>query len=106
MIADQDRRSGLTGRRTDDQEDCPLTPECVRRLISRLESVEEKVKNLPDMQTKVNDLHEKFIRAGGMLDGMKIGVVMTVLGLGTFVTIIFGLLSGKISIKDVFSGFF
>lgn len=96
----------MTGRRHEDQEECPLTPDCVRRLIARLESVEEKVKNLPSVETKINDLHDKFIHAGGILDGMKIGIVLTLLGLGTAVTIIFGILSGKISIKDVFSGFF
>lgn len=100
-------RRHLVGRRREDQQDaCPLTVECVRKLIARLEMVESKTNGIPDMQTKVNELHEKLIQAKGFVAGVRLGALSVFVLIASFFVMMYGLISGKISIKDLISGMF
>jgi ribosomal protein L29 len=101
-----DRRH-LTSRRLADQQDqCPITIECVKKLLARLETVETKTDCIPDMRKKIDELHEKLVQARGFIAGMRLGVTSVFVLISSFVFMVYGLISGKISVKDLISGLF
>lgn len=96
-------RRHLTSRRLQDQEEqCPLTVECVRKLIARLETVEERTDAIPEMKQKVNELHDKLIRSSSFVAGAATMLILV----ASFLTMIYGFLTGKISLKDLLTGIF
>lgn len=90
----RERRDGYGRRESDDI--CPITPECAEKILNRLGAVEEKV----------NDLHEKLIQAKGFVTGMRFGAGSVFIFLATFAALLIGVLTGKVSLKDIFSNFF
>ncbi len=90
-----ERRHIQYGRRGTDQE-CPITPECAEKILSRLGHVEEKV----------TELHDRLLQAKGFVTGARFGAGSVFVLLVSFVVLIFGMLTGKVSIKDVISGLF
>lgn len=100
-------RRHLSSRRLQDQEEqCPLTVECVRKLIARLETVEQRTNAIPDMTQKVNELHEKLIQARGFVAGMRLGATSVFILIASFFIMVYGFLTGKISLKDLLTGMF
>lgn len=90
----RERRTGYGRRESDDI--CPITPECAEKILGRLDVVE----------TKVTELHEKLIQARGFVTGMRFGAASLFVFLATFAALLVGLLTGKVSLKDIFSGLF
>ena len=90
-----ERRHVQYGRRGTDQE-CPITPECAEKILSRLGHVEEKV----------TELHDRLLQAKGFVTGARFGAASVFVLLVSFIVFIFAVLTGKVSIKDVISGLF
>lgn len=100
-------RRHLIGRRQDDQgENCPLTVECVRKLIARLEVVEQRTSGIPDITVKINELHDKLLQARGFVAGMRLGATSVFVLILSFVIMVYAFLTGKISLKDLLTGMF
>lgn len=90
-----ERRHIQYGRRGTDQE-CPITPECAEKILSRLGHVEEKV----------TELHDRLLQAKGFVTGARFGAASVFVLLVSLIVFIFAVLTGKVSIKDVISGLF
>lgn len=90
-----ERRRIQYGRRETDQE-CPITPECAEKILKRL----------GDVESKVTELHDRLLQAKGFLTGARFGAASVFVLLVSFVVLVFGMLTGKVSIKDVISGLF
>lgn len=102
-----DRRGGLSSRRLKDQEEkCPLSVECVHKLIARLEAVEHKTSTLPEITSKISEIHDKFVHAKGFVAGARMGGMAVIIGLGVFFIFLYGVFSGKIGIKELFGVLF
>lgn len=92
-----ERRSGRDRRKYDD-DSCPMTPECVERL--RLE-IKDNGNRLKSVEVKVDELCNKLLHARGFVSGMRAGAGLVLLFAGSFVMMIWGLLSGRISLRDI-----
>lgn len=90
----RERRTGYGRRESDDI--CPITPECAEKILGRLDVMEKKV----------TEIHEKLIQARGFVTGMRFGAGSVFVFLATFAALLIGLLTGKVSLKDIFSNFF
>lgn len=96
-----EQRSGLDRRK--DSDSCPLSPECADRLII---GHEELLKRMTRVESTLDEIHDKIIHAKGFLTGMRIGAASVFILIATFIVMVYGLLSGKITIKDIFTGLF
>lgn len=70
-----------------------MTPDCVERLLDEID----------EMKKKVDELHNNLIKAHGFVAGMRLGAGSVFLLIGSFILLLFGLLSGRVSIKELFS---
>ncbi len=82
---------GIERRRHDDS--CPMTPDCVERLLDEID----------EMKKKVDELHKNLIKAHGFVAGMRLGAGSVFLLIGAFLFMVWGLLSGRVSLKELFS---
>lgn len=87
-----ERRGGNYIRRHDD-DSCPMTPDCVERLLDEID----------EMKKKVDELHNNLIKAHGFVAGMRLGAGSVFLLIGAFLFMVWGLLSGRVSLKELFS---
>lgn len=68
-----------------------MTPDCVERLLGEVDEIKEKV----------GELHNHLIQARGFIAGMRIGAGSVFLLIGSFLLMLWGLLSGRISLKEL-----
>ena len=96
-----ERRTGLERRR--DSDSCPLSPECADKLIKGHEVLLNRVEK---MESQLSEIHDRFVHAKGFLSGMRLGAASVFFLLASFIIMIYGVLSGKISLKDLIASLF
>lgn len=96
-----EKRTGLDRRK--DSDSCPLSPECAEKLIKGHEVLLSRVEKI---EGTLNEIHERFVHAKGFISGMRMGAASVFVLIASFMVMIYGVLSGKISIKDLITGLF
>jgi len=96
-----ERRTGLERRR--DSDSCPLSPECADKLIKGHEVLLNRVEI---MEKQLSEIHDRFVHAKGFISGMRLGAASVFVLIMSFVVMLYGVLSGKISIKDLIPSLF
>lgn len=106
-----ERRTGIDRRI--DSDSCPLNPECAKKLIKghevlldRVQAIEIRFKTVDKMERQIEAIHNRFIHAKGFLAGMRMGAASVFVLIVSFVIMLYGVLSGKISIKDLIASLF
>lgn len=96
-----ERRTGLERRR--DSDSCPLSPECAERLIEGHRILLDRVEKI---EGTLSEIHDRIMHAKGFLAGMRMGAASVFVLIVSFVIMLYGVLSGKISIKDLITSLF
>lgn len=96
-----ERRTGLERRR--DSDSCPLSPECADKLIKGHEVLLNRV---GIMEKQLSEIHDRFVHEKGFISGMRLGAASVFVLIMSFVVMLYGVLSGKISIKDLITSLF
>lgn len=96
-----ERRTGLERRR--DSDSCPLSLECADKLIKGHEVLLNRVEI---MEKQLSEIHDRFVHAKGFMSGMRLGAASVFVLIMSFVVMLYGVLSGKISIKDLITSLF
>jgi len=96
-----ERRTGLERRR--DSDSCPLSPECADKLIKGHEVLLNRVEI---MEKQLSEIHDRFVHAKDFISGMRLGAASVFVLIMSFVVMLYGVLSGKISIKDLITSLF
>lgn len=96
-----ERRTGLERRR--DSDSCPLSPECADKLIKGYEVLLNRVEI---MEKQLSEIHDRFVNAKGFISGMRLGAASVFVLIMSFIVMLYGVLSGKISIKDLITSLF
>ncbi len=96
-----ERRTGLERRR--DSDSCPLSPECADKLIKGHEVLLNRVEI---MEKQLSEIHDRFVHTKGFISGMRRGAASVFVLIMSFIVMLYGVLSGKISIKDLITSLF
>jgi acyl-coenzyme A thioesterase PaaI-like protein len=88
-------------RRSADNENCPMTNEQAENIVARIEDIERMLESNQAMQKKVDEMHDTLTRAGGFIAGGRFVFAMLAVAAGTAAALIYELVSGKVSIRDL-----